>query len=207
MSTPSIYGEYAQYLPKILQEITDPIIAANIISKKETGFKLYEHFISRIKESDSMREKCRRKNLPETSQSALKEIRDSIGIRIVCGFVDDIYKTIDVIKAIPDVSIYNEKDYILNAKPNGYRSYHLILQMETDFPDVLGNDKGTYFVEVQLRTIAQDSWASLEHQMKYKHDIKNLEMITRELKRCADELASCDLTMQTIRNLIQEGGD
>ena len=70
MSTPSIYGEYAQYLPNILQEITDPIIAANIASKKETGFKLYEHFISRIKESDSMREKCRRKNLPETSQSA-----------------------------------------------------------------------------------------------------------------------------------------
>lgn len=207
MSTPSIYGEYAQYLPKILQEITDPIIAANITSKKETGFKLYEHFISRIKESDSMREKCRRKNLPETSQSALKEIRDSIGIRIVCGFVDDIYKTIDVIKAIPSVSIYNEKDYILNAKPNGYRSYHLILEVETEFPDVLGNERGTYFVEVQLRTIAQDSWASLEHQMKYKHDIKNLEMITRELKRCADELASCDLTMQTIRNLIQEGGD
>ena len=207
MSTPSIYGEYAQYLPKILQEITDPIIAANITSKKETGFKLYEQFISRIKESDSMREKCRRKNLPETSQSALKEIRDSIGIRIVCGFVDDIYKTIDVIKDIPGVSIYNEKDYILNAKPNGYRSYHLILEVETEFPDVLGNERGTYFVEVQLRTIAQDSWASLEHQMKYKHDIKNSEMITRELKRCADELASCDLTMQTIRNLIQEGGD
>lgn len=207
MSTPSIYGEYAQYLPKILQEITDPIIAANITSKKETGFKLYEHFISRIKESDSMREKCRRKNLPETSQSALKEIRDSIGIRIICGFVDDIYKTIDVIKDIPGVSIYNEKDYILNAKPNGYRSYHLILEIETEFPDVLGNERGTYFVEVQLRTIAQDSWASLEHQMKYKNDIKNPEMITRELKRCADELASCDLTMQTIRNLIQEGGD
>ena len=207
MSTPSIYGEYAQYLPKILQEITDPIIAANITSKKETGFKLYEHFISRIKESDSMREKCRRKNIPETSQSALKEIRDSIGLRIVCGFVDDIYKTIDVIKTIPGVSIYNEKDYILNAKPNGYRSYHLILEVETEFPDVLGNERGTYFVEVQLRTIAQDSWASLEHQMKYKHDIKNSEMITRELKRCADELASCDLTMQTIRNLIQEGGD
>ena len=207
MSTPSIYGEYAQYLPKILQEITDPIIAANITSKKETGFKLYEHFISRIKESDSMREKCLRKNLPETSQSALKEIRDSIGIRIVCGFVDDIYKTIDVIKTIPGVSIYNEKDYILNAKPNGYRSYHLILEIETEFPDVLGNERGTYFVEVQLRTIAQDSWASLEHQIKYKQDIKNPEMITRELKRCADELASCDLTMQTIRNLIQEGGD
>lgn len=78
MSTPSIYGEYAQHLPKILQEITNPIIAANIASKKETGFKLYEYFISRIKESDSMREECRRKNLPETSQSALKEIRDRL---------------------------------------------------------------------------------------------------------------------------------
>ena len=207
MSKPSIYGDYAQYLPLILQDITDVIIAANIKQKKATGFKLYEHFNSRIKESDSMREKCRRKDLPETAESALKAIRDSIGIRIICGFVDDIYKTVDLIKSIPGVSIYNEKDYIFNAKPNGYRSYHLILEIETDFPDVAGNDQGTYFVEVQLRTIAQDSWASLEHQMKYKHDIKNPEMITRELKRCADELASCDLTMQTIRNLIQEGGD
>ena len=92
MSTPSIYGEYAQYLPKILQEITDPIIAANITSKKETGFKLYEHFISRIKESDSMREKCRRKNLPETSQSALKEIRDSIGIRTAIVLTTSFWK-------------------------------------------------------------------------------------------------------------------
>lgn len=205
MSTSSIYGPYAQYLPQILQQVTDVIIAANISQKKETGFKLYEHFISRIKESDSMRDKCRRKGLPETSESALKAIRDSIGIRIVCGFVDDIYKTVAIIKDIPGVSIYNEKDYILNAKANGYRSYHLILEIETDFPDVSGNARGTYFVEVQLRTIAQDSWASLEHQMKYKHDIQNQDMITRELKRCADELASCDLTMQTIRNLIQEG--
>lgn len=205
MSKPSIYGDYAQYLPLILQELTDVIIAANIDQKKETGFKLYEHFISRIKESDSMRDKCCRKDLPETAQSALKDIRDSIGIRIVCGFVDDIYKTVAIIKGIPGVSIYNEKDYIYNAKPNGYRSYHLILEIETPYPDVLGNARGSYFVEVQLRTIAQDSWASLEHQMKYKHDIKNPEMITRELKRCADELASCDLTMQTIRNLIQEG--
>lgn len=89
------------------------------------------------------RVKCRRKNLPETSQSALREIRDSIGIRIICGFVNDIYKIIEVIKAIPGVMVYNEKDYISTAKPNGYRSYHLILQMETNFPDVLGNDKGT----------------------------------------------------------------
>ncbi|MBM7636808.1 GTP pyrophosphokinase [Streptococcus saliviloxodontae] len=203
----SIYGEFSQYLPLILQQVTDHIIAANKKTKEETGFKLYEHFISRIKASDSMAEKCQRKGLEVCPQSALRSIRDSIGIRIVCGFVDDIYKTVSVIKAIPGVSIYNEKDYISKAKPNGYRSYHLILEMETDYPDVLGNARGSYFIEVQLRTIAQDSWASLEHQMKYKHDIKHPEMITKELKRCADELASCDLTMQTIRNLIQESSE
>lgn len=97
-----------------------------------------------------------------------------------------------------------EKDYILSAKPNGYRSYHLILEVETPYEDCLGNQPGSYFVEVQLRTIAMDSWASLEHQMKYKHEIKDTKRIVRELKRCADELASCDVTMQTIRNLIRE---
>ena len=205
--TESIYGKYADYLPLILEDFSQRIQERNDLVKKETGYKLFEHLISRVKTPESMVEKCQRKGFEVSTESVLRQIRDSIGLRIVCGFVDDIYKTIDVIKAIPGVSIYNEKDYILNAKPNGYRSYHLILEIETEFPDVLGNERGTYFVEVQLRTIAQDSWASLEHQMKYKHDIKNPEMITRELKRCADELASCDLTMQTIRNLIQEGGD
>ena len=69
----------------------------------------------------------------------------------------------------------------------------------------MGNSEGKYYIEIQLRTIAQDSWASLEHQMKYKHDIENPERIVRELKRCADEMASVDLTMQTIRQLIESG--
>ena len=129
-----------------------------------------------------------------------------LGFECLC-FVDDIYKTIDVIKAIPGVSIYNEKDYILNAKPNGYRSYHLILEVETEFPDVLGMREEPILLRFSFGPLLRIPGASLEHQMKYKHDIKNPEMITRELKRCADELASCDLTMQTIRNLIQEGGD
>ncbi|MBW1568493.1 GTP pyrophosphokinase family protein, partial [Streptococcus sp. SPC0] len=73
------------------------------------------------------------------------------------------------------------------------------------YPDCLGNSEGKYYMEIQLRTIAQDSWASLEHQMKYKHDIENPERIVRELKRCADEIASVDLTMQTIRQLIESG--
>ena len=80
----------------------------------------------------------------------------------------------------------------------------MILAVTVPYEDVLGQLPGTYFVEIQLRTLAMDSWASLEHEMKYKKNIKNPEMISRELKRCADELASCDLSMQTIRNLIKE---
>ena len=200
----TIYGPYLAYLPLILEDFSNRIKQKNKEVKAETGYKLYEHFSARIKTSKSMIEKCHRKELPATAQSALKEIRDSIGIRIVCGFVDDIYKIVEIIRNFDDCSITVEKDYIQNAKPNGYRSYHLIVELSTDFPDCLGNERGSYFIEIQLRTIAQDSWASLEHQMKYKHDIKNPKRIVRELKRCADELASCDLTMQTIRNLIQE---
>lgn len=202
--TDMIYGEYADYLPLILEDFSQRICKKNDEVKKETGYKLFEHFIARVKTPESMIEKCQRKNFPVTTESALKKVRDSIGLRIVCGFVDDIYTLADLIRSFDDCTIVAEKDYIKNAKPNGYRSYHLIVEVVTPYPDCLGNKQGSYFIEIQLRTIAMDSWASLEHQMKYKHDIKDPKRIVRELKRCADELASCDLTMQTIRNLIQE---
>ena len=146
--------------------------------------------------------KSEHQGLPQTAYSALHDIRDAIGLRIVCCFLDDIYRNIEAIKTIPGVCVVEEKDYIQNVKPNGYRSYHMIIDIEAPYEDVEGNNPGHFFAEIQLRTIAMDSWASLEHQMKYKHDIKNPEMIVRELKRCADELAACDLSMQTIRNLI-----
>ncbi|WP_274641814.1 GTP pyrophosphokinase [Streptococcus equinus] len=202
--TDTIYGEYAEYLPLILEDFSERIQEKNKEAKQATGYKLFEHFVSRVKTTESMIEKCQRKNLPVTTESALKEIRDSIGLRIVCGFVDDIYTLVELIRSFDDCKVVAEKDYIKNAKPNGYRSYHMIVEVETPYPDCLGNEQGSYFIEIQLRTIAMDSWASLEHQMKYKHDIKDPKRIVRELKRCADELASCDLTMQTIRNLIQE---
>ena len=200
----TIYGEYAEYLPLILEDFSERIQEKNKEAKQATGYKLFEHFVARVKTPESMVEKCQRKNLPVTTESALKEIRDSIGLRIVCGFVDDIYTLAELIRQFDDCKVVTEKDYIKNAKPNGYRSYHMIVEVVTPYPDCLGNEQGSYFIEIQLRTIAMDSWASLEHQMKYKHDIKDPKRIVRELKRCADELASCDLTMQTIRNLIQE---
>ncbi|HGA3468872.1 TPA: GTP pyrophosphokinase family protein [Streptococcus agalactiae] len=201
----NIYGDYGRYLPLILEDFSQRIQLENDKAKVETGYKLYEHIICRIKTSDSMIEKCRRKQLPVTVDSALKVIRDSIGVRIICGFVNDIYQIVERIKTFDDCRIVVEKDYIQHVKPNGYRSYHVILEIDTPYPDCLGNSEGKYYMEIQLRTIAQDSWASLEHQMKYKHDIENPERIVRELKRCADEIASVDLTMQTIRQLIESG--
>lgn len=204
MQEKDIYGKYGVYLPKILDDLSQRIQEANDRVKQETGQKLFEHFNARIKQAASMEEKCQRKNLPRVPESALKEIRDAIGIRIVCGFIEDIYQTIEVLRQLEGCEIVLEKDYIRAAKPNGYRSYHLILEVETPYEDCHGQNPGRYFVEIQLRTIAMDSWASLEHQMKYKHEIKDSKRIVRELKRCADELASCDVTMQTIRNLIRE---
>lgn len=204
MQEQDIYGKYGVYLPKILDDLSQRIQEANDRVKQETGQKLFEHFNARIKQAASMEEKCQRKNLPRVPESALKEIRDAIGIRIVCGFIEDIYQTIEVLRQLEGCEIVLEKDYIRAAKPNGYRSYHLILEVETPYEDCHGQNPGRYFVEIQLRTIAMDSWASLEHQMKYKHEIKDSKRIVRELKRCADELASCDVTMQTIRNLLRE---
>ncbi|MBF1722059.1 GTP pyrophosphokinase family protein [Streptococcus sp.] len=204
MQEQDIYGKYGDYLPKILEDLSQRIQEANDRVKQETGQKLFEHFNARIKQAASMEEKCQRKNLPRVPESALKEIRDAIGIRIVCGFIEDIYQTIEVLRQLEGCEIVLEKDYIRAAKTNGYRSYHLILEVETPYEDCHGQNPGRYFVEIQLRTIAMDSWASLEHQMKYKHEIKDSKRIVRELKRCADELASCDVTMQTIRNLIRE---
>lgn len=204
MQEQDIYGKYGVYLPKILDDLSQRIQEANDRVKQETGQKLFEHFNARVKQAASMEEKCQRKNLPRVPESALKEIRDAIGIRIVCGFIEDIYQTIEVLRQLERCEIVLEKDYIRAAKPNGYRSYHLILEVETPYEDCHGQNPGRYFVEIQLRTIAMDSWASLEHQMKYKHEIKDSKRIVRELKRCADELASCDVTMQTIRNLIRE---
>lgn len=203
-SSASIYGEEAQVLPLVMNEFITKIQRHSQSVKEKTNEECYEHLNYRIKSESSMREKCRRKGVPETAFSALRTIHDAIGVRIVCCFRGDIYDNISFIKSIPGIQIIREKDYIKNAKPNGYRSFHMILLYESPHKDIDGHMPGHFYIEVQLRTIAMDSWASLEHQMKYKHTIKNNDMIVKELKRCADELASCDVTMETIRHLIKD---
>lgn len=200
----NIYGKYQDTLDEILNELLTRFNNLNTSYQKETDQRLFEHLIGRVKSEKSMEEKCKRKGLPLTPHSALRENRDSVGLRIVCNFIDDIYQCIDLIDQMPDVDIVKKKDYITNAKANGYRSYHIILSMQVPEEDVDGETPGHYYIEIQLRTIAMDTWARLEHEMKYKHEVKNEKMISKELKRVSDELASCDVSMQTIRNLIRE---
>lgn len=155
---------------------------------------------TRIKSAESMRQKLQRLAFPVTAESALKNVFDAAGVRLVCPFIQDIDRTAELIRAIPGVQIQTEKDYIRNPKPNGYRSYHMILTMPLRF---LGNSPKTVWLEVQLRTIAMDCWANIEHQLKYKQNIPDQALLVQELKRCADEITSTDLSLQTIRDLIE----
>lgn len=159
-----------------------------------------EHYTSRIKSVDSMKEKLRRRNLPETSESIFGNIYDAAGIRVICTYIDDVYTVADMLAKQDDITVVEVKDYIANPKPNGYRSYHMIVKI----PLHVGDKKEEVFAEIQLRTMAMDFWASLEHKIKYKHDIPNQDIITNELKRCAAEIASTEINFQSIRDLIDE---
>lgn len=203
----NIYGKYFDTLNQLLTDVQSRIKTMNKNCQADGDPKLYEHLIGRIKTPESMEEKCQRKGYPVSTESALRKCKDAVGIRIVCNFIDDIDRCLDLFHQVNWCSVVKEKDYIRNAKPNGYRSYHLILDVLTQAVDIDGNQPGHYYVEIQLRTIAMDSWASLEHEMKYKHNIAHPERISKELKRCADQLASCDVQMQTIRHLINDSDD
>ena len=153
---------------------------------------------SRIKSPESIIEKLYRKDFPISMESVLENINDVAGIRVICSFIDDIYEVAHMLSSQDDVKLVEVKDYIKNPKENGYRSYHMIVEVPVFFT----NRKQYMRVEVQLRTIAMDFWASLEHKMKYKKDIANADEIFNELKLCADIIAKTDNKMQNINKRI-----
>ena len=147
-----------------------------------------------------MREKCRRQNFPETTESALTLIHDAIGIRVVCAFISDVYSVRDHLRNMDKVEVVQEKDYIKHAKPNGYRSLHLIIEI----PIFLSNEKKQMHVEVQLRTIAMDFWASVGHHIKYKKSIKNDETVTEEMRYAAEMMNQLDKRMMQLGKIIDK---
>ena len=153
---------------------------------------------TRIKTPKSIVNKLKRRNFEISLDSVMKNLNDVAGVRIICSFIDDIYYIADLFTKQDDVKVIEIKDYIKNPKSNGYRSYHMIVEI----PVFFSNEKQLVRVEVQIRTMAMDFWASLEHQVKYKKDFENSKEIERELKECADVISASDLKMMNIAKKI-----
>lgn len=145
-----------------------------------------------------------RLGLPISVDAIEKNLNDIAGVRVICSFVDDIYKLADMLAVQDDVYVVRTKDYIKNPKESGYRSLHMIVEV----PIFLSNEKRYMRVEVQLRTIAMDFWASLEHKLRYKKDIpaETADAIARQLQDCAEVVARTDKQMYDIRKQIEASG-
>lgn len=154
---------------------------------------------SRLKKITSMKEKLEKNGFPFTVESIEENLNDVAGIRIVCSFTDDVYMLADALMKQDDITIIARKDYIKNPKANGYRSLHLIVTV----PIFLAHEKRTMKVEIQLRTIAMDFWATLEHQMRYKKNVNFTDEMANELLLCAKTSAELDSRMNSLRNKIQ----
>ena len=168
----------------------DKLLEGEITGEMFTAFAL--HTLLGTPETEAYTRQC----VAEAEKAA-----PAAGVRLVCPFVDDIYRTAELIRGIPGIRIEAEKDYIREPKPNGYRSYHMVVTLPLRF--LPAPPAEPVWLEVQLRTIAMDCWASIEHRVKYKREVPEQKLIVRELKRCADEIASTDLSLQTIRELIE----
>lgn len=158
---------------------------------------------ARLKSPESIVDKAVRKNIPLTVDSIEKNLHDIAGLRIICSFPSDIYVLADALLRQDDVTLIERKDYIQNPKPNGYRSLHLIIET----PIFLHNQTRMMKVEVQFRTIAMDWWASLEHKIRYKKDLKDDEAIARELFSCAEMGAELDQRMERIHKTANAPGE
>ena len=157
-----------------------------------------EHLKGRLKSPESIAEKLRKLNLDITAANAKEHIRDIAGVRIICAFAKDIYSLVDILKSLPDVKIFNEKDYISNPKPSGYRSYHMIAEI----PICYSGKTEEIPVEIQIRTAAMDFWAALEHKVRYKYNEHIPQHLCDELTVCADKIAELDNRMFLIHDII-----
>ena len=157
------------------------------------------HIDSRLKSPASIVEKLTRKGFPVSIDSAEENLLDIAGVRIICNYIDDIYRVADMLTHQQDVELVHQKDYIKNPKPNGYRSLHLVVRI----PVFLSNHTELIPVEIQIRTIAMDFWASLEHELHYKSSTDTSALQDR-LKRCAEQSAMLDLEMQAIYQEVNE---
>ena len=157
-----------------------------------------EFIESRLKKPSSIARKLRRNGSEITVENMVEQVSDIAGIRVLCAYIDDIYEIARMLARQQDVRIINVKDYIKHPKENGYRSYHMIVEIPVYFSDEVRPVR----CEIQIRTIAMDFWATLDHDMQYKKEVEDAEEIMRELKACADIIHSTDEKMMRLRERI-----
>ena len=162
-----------------------------------------EHVNTRVKSAESIFKKTQKKNLPLSLEAIQENIKDIAGIRIICSFNSDIYRISEMIQAQSDIEVVEVKDYIQHPKPNGYRSLHIVMKI----PVFMSDRTIKVYVEMQIRTIAMDFWASLEHKIYYKYNRHVPEYLIKQLKEAANTVAELDQKMEQINkevNILKE---
>ena len=162
-----------------------------------------EHIKSRMKTSESIVKKLKRYGYESTIENMVQYINDIAGIRVICSFTSDIYEIADMIRGQSDIRVIGVKDYIVSPKASGYRSYHMLVTVPVYLSDRIVDTK----VEIQIRTVAMDFWASLEHQLKYKQEVPNQREIVANLTVCAEQIAAIDEQMCQVRRQIERSED
>lgn len=197
------YKEYRMIYACAMKEIKTKFEILN------TEFSLRYHrnpinsIQTRLKSTASIIEKLAKKNIPISIDNMEKNIHDIAGVRVICPYIDDIFLVADALLKQDDITLVAKKDYITNPKENGYRSLHLIVNV----PVFLSERRIETEVEIQIRTIAMDFWASLEHQLGYKKDSGGMDQLAEELCKCAETINNTDLKMMKIRTEIEATED
>lgn len=161
------------------------------------------HIESRLKSPRSILEKLGKKNLPVSLDTIRTSLHDIAGVRVICNYIDDVYRVADLLTGQHDIQQITRHDYIENPKENGYRSLHLVVEV----PVFLAEGPVNVKVEIQIRTIAMDFWASLEHKLRYKTDVEVSEELRRRLQICAEAISEVDVEMQDIHQALRQPDD
>ncbi len=204
MELPIFYDEAEEWSNALLlynsalKEINTKLEILNGEFKLAHQYNPIEHITSRVKSPESIAKKIRHKGKELTVENIVKYVNDIAGIRIICSFTSDIYRIADLIAKQNDIKVLKIKDYIMQPKQNGYASYHMIVSV----PIFLSNSVIDTKVEIQIRTIAMDFWASLEHKIYYKYEGNAPEGIRKELKECADIVSYLDQKMMSLNEQV-----
>lgn len=191
LADPAFQEPYAKAI-----EIVQGILEEYQEKSKATDHHRIEMISSRIKTPQSAYDKLKRKGKELTAESAKKNLNDLAGVRVICCYYEDVYQVSNMLLSRPELTLVKQKDFICNPKSSGYRSLHLIFEVNT-------LENGVR-VEVQIRTITMDAWARLDHELRYKKELDDAGKIVKALRKCSDSIAEVDDKMQEILEWIRE---